>query len=97
MIDRDTILHLANLARMKVTNEEADSLKGDLERILEYVGALKDVDTKGISREGEIGTLKNVWRDDVHVPQGDATPLIVSEAPEHEGGYVKVPKILADF
>ena len=96
MINRDTILHLADLARIKVTTGEADDLTGDLEDILTYVGALKNVDTKGISRADDVGVLRNVWRDDEVLMASDAT-VILAEAPAHEKGYVKVPKVHADF
>ena len=48
MIDQKTVTHLADLARMKITPEETARLEKELGSILEYVGALQKVDTKGL-------------------------------------------------
>jgi aspartyl-tRNA(Asn)/glutamyl-tRNA(Gln) amidotransferase subunit C len=45
IIDKETLKHVASLARLEITGEEEESLLGDLERILGYVAQLSSVDT----------------------------------------------------
>jgi aspartyl/glutamyl-tRNA(Asn/Gln) amidotransferase C subunit len=60
---------------------------------LEYVGTLQELDTDGVRPMSHVLELKNVWRDDR--PRNlKETKSILSNAPEREGAYFKVPKIL---
>ena len=93
MIDQKTVTHLADLARMKITPEETARLEKELGSILEYVGALQKVDTKGLSREGMVGILRNIWREDVPGGEGDRE-AILDEAPIREGDYIAVKKVI---
>jgi aspartyl-tRNA(Asn)/glutamyl-tRNA(Gln) amidotransferase subunit C len=45
IIDKETLKHVASLARLEITGEEEESLLGDLERILGHVAQLSSVDT----------------------------------------------------
>jgi aspartyl-tRNA(Asn)/glutamyl-tRNA(Gln) amidotransferase subunit C len=93
MIDQKTVLHLADLSRMKITPEETARLEKELGSILDYVGALQKVDTTGLSREGSVGLLRNVWREDVVGGEGDRE-AILDEAPIREGDYFAVKKVI---
>jgi len=93
MIDQKTVTHLADLARMKITPEEIVRLEKELGSILDYVGALQKVDTSGLSKEGSVGLLRNVWREDVLGGEGDRE-AILNEAPIREGDYVAVKKVI---
>jgi aspartyl-tRNA(Asn)/glutamyl-tRNA(Gln) amidotransferase subunit C len=94
MIDQKTVAHLADLARMKVTPEETARLEKELGSILEYVGALQKVDTTGLSREGSVGLLKNVWKED-EANEGGDREAILDEAPVRKGDYVAVKKVIS--
>ena len=48
IIDKETLKHVASLARLEITPEEEGPLRGDLERILGYVAQLSSVDTSAI-------------------------------------------------
>ena len=93
MIDQKTVLHLADLARMKITPEETARLEKELGSILEYVGALQKVDTTGFSKEGSVGLLRNVWREDIPSGDGDRE-AILDEAPMREGDFIAVKKVI---
>lgn len=93
MIDQKTVAHLADLARMKIGAEETARLEKELGSILDYVGALQKVDTAGLSKEGSVGLLKNVWRKDVVGGEGDRE-AILNEAPIREGDYIAVKKVI---
>lgn len=92
MVTKEEIKDLANLARMKITEEEAENLTKELDSILDYVGQIKDLSAE----RGDIKPiLKNVMRDDVpENKDGEYTEDILNNAPGREGKYLKVKKIL---
>jgi aspartyl-tRNA(Asn)/glutamyl-tRNA(Gln) amidotransferase subunit C len=94
MIDEKTVANLADLARIKISTEEAVRLQKELGSILDYVGALQKVDTRGISKEETVGNLRNIWRDDHEGQKGDRE-RILDEAPHRVGDYVGVKKVIS--
>jgi aspartyl-tRNA(Asn)/glutamyl-tRNA(Gln) amidotransferase subunit C len=93
MIDQKTVAHLADLSRMKISADEIARLEKELGSILDYVGALQKVDTTGLSKEGSVGLLRNVWRDDVATSEGDRE-AILDEVPMRDGDFVAVKKVI---
>ena len=68
---------------------------GQLESILEYVGQLESIDTEGVPETTRAVEVTNVTREDGVTP----TPVredILNQAPQREGDFFRVPKILAD-
>ncbi|MBI4155886.1 MAG: Asp-tRNA(Asn)/Glu-tRNA(Gln) amidotransferase subunit GatC [Candidatus Zambryskibacteria bacterium] len=92
MITKEEIKHLAQLARISVSEGEAEKMTSEIDSILEYVGQIKDISTENIE---ETPTLQNIMREDTvtHSP-GEHTKAILSNAPSREGNYIKVKKIL---
>ena len=83
---------MANLARIEVTSEEAESLTSQIESILEYVGKVKNISGEEVE---ETPILRNVMRDDVVTNKsGEYTEDILNLAPSREKNYLKVKKIL---
>ena len=92
MVNKDEVTNLANLARIQITPEEAESLTHELDSILDYVGQIKNSSTEEISNTP---FLKNVMRDDVATNKDrEFTEDILNNAPSREGNYLKVKKIL---
>lgn len=87
------IQDLARLARLRLSDEEADHYAHDFDAILGYVDAVKEIAAE--DAEPKVGPVANVLRDDVetHEP-GVYTEALLAAAPEREGAYVKVKKIL---
>ncbi|MEX0935037.1 MAG: Asp-tRNA(Asn)/Glu-tRNA(Gln) amidotransferase subunit GatC [Candidatus Paceibacterota bacterium] len=97
MKDSIDIEKLSELARIKISKEEAQELKGDIESILEYVQQVQEVsdDNTGL----EVGDVHNVMREDENPHEsGIYTQEIMNEAPktkEKENGvYIEVKNIL---
>ena len=93
--DKD-IEKLGDLARIKLSEEEKETLKIDIEAILGYVSQIKEV-SSDIERDmsGKNETLINVMREDENPHEsGLYTEKILENAPEREGDYIKVKKIL---
>jgi len=94
-ITRDEIAHLANLARIDLTDAELDHLAPQLSVILESVASISDVADDDIPPTSHALPLTNVFRADVVVP-GLTAEEALSGAPEQEGQRFKVPRILGD-
>ena len=92
-ISKEEVLHVAKLARLKLSNSEVGSYKKDLNAILQYVEALEELDTEKIKPMSHVLEIKNVWRDDKSEGNKETEPLL-KNAPMREKDYFKVPKIL---
>ena len=94
-ITRDEIAHLANLARIDLTDAELDHLAPQLSVILDSVASISDVADDDIPPTSHALPLTNVFRADVVTP-GLTADEALSGAPEQEGQRFKVPRILGD-
>ncbi|MDO8601823.1 MAG: Asp-tRNA(Asn)/Glu-tRNA(Gln) amidotransferase subunit GatC [bacterium] len=93
-IDENEVKHLADLARIKLTDEEVPQLQRDLSKILEYVDALKQVNTDGLPEIAQVTGLKNgVRADEPAVASMEERDAIFKNAPETENGYFKVKEV----
>ncbi len=94
MITTDDITHLADLARMEISETEVATLAGEMDAILAYVGQIKEV-TGDMQRV--VPALHNVMREDVvtNAPR-QYTEAILQNAPAREGDFLKVKKILGN-
>ena len=94
-MDREKVLKLANLARIEMDDAEAESLSHEFESILGYVSEVKSVGVNALKSSKEDLALKNIWREDKDPHEsGLYTEKILEQAPEREGDYLKVKKIL---
>lgn len=94
-ISKEDILHLASLSRIRLTDEEVEHFSGEIDSILEYVGAVQK-----IAGDSEVGVIKgnhfNIFRKDEVTNQPDEyTEALLKEMPETDGRYMKVKKILS--
>jgi len=94
-ITRDEVAHLANLARIDLSDEELDHLAPQLTVILESVASISGVADEDTPPTSHALPLTNVFREDVVTP-GLTADEALSGAPEQEGQRFKVPRILGD-
>jgi aspartyl-tRNA(Asn)/glutamyl-tRNA(Gln) amidotransferase subunit C len=94
-ITREQVEHVARLARLALTDEELDRMQGQLSRILQAVGVLRDVDTSQVGPTAQVIALENVMRDDVPRP-AMSTDAALANAPLREGSYLRVPTVLEE-
>jgi len=94
-ITADDVRKVAGLARLDLPEEKIATYTGQLERILEYVAHLESVDTEGVPPTTRAVEVVNATREDVVVPTNVREDLL-NEAPQREGDFFRVPKILAD-
>ncbi len=92
-IDRNLILKLENLTRLELSETERVKLTGSLNDILAMVDKLKEVNTEGVAPLVYINEEPQILREDVvknQLPRKE----VLSNAPDHNGVYFKVPKVI---
>jgi len=94
-ISRDEVAHLADLARIDLSDEELDHLAPQLDVILESVASIKGVAGDDVPPTSHALPLTNVFRDDV-VADCLTPEQALSGAPEAEQQRFSVPRILGD-
>jgi aspartyl-tRNA(Asn)/glutamyl-tRNA(Gln) amidotransferase subunit C len=95
MITKEQVQHVASLARIELNDEELKKFQKDLSEILDYFEILKKTHTSLMGEELYSLGVENTVRQDI--PQKEKSEVIeklISMAPQTEGGYVKVQKIL---
>jgi aspartyl-tRNA(Asn)/glutamyl-tRNA(Gln) amidotransferase subunit C len=84
---------LANLARLQFNNEAKAEIKNDLQRMIQFVEKLNEVDTTGIAPLLHMSEAVNVLRDD-KVQGSVSTTEGLKNAPVHDDHFFKVPKVI---
>lgn len=92
-ITKNEVRHVADLARLKFTDEELDKFSVQLDSILRYVNKLDELNTDNVKPTAHIVPISNVFRDDV-VKTSMNKEKVLMNAKEKEDGYFKVPKII---
>jgi aspartyl-tRNA(Asn)/glutamyl-tRNA(Gln) amidotransferase subunit C len=64
VIDRQQVLHVAKLARLKLTDEEVERMSGELSTILENIEKIGELDLEGVEPTSHVVNVENVLRPD---------------------------------
>jgi aspartyl-tRNA(Asn)/glutamyl-tRNA(Gln) amidotransferase subunit C len=92
-ITRAEVVHIADLARLELAEEEIQRLQADLSQILEYVDQLNQLDTTAVPPTAHVVAREDVLREDATRPS--LTPEeVLSNAPQAEEGYFRVHAVL---
>ena len=90
---KEEIQHLAQLARIELSDPETETLNQEIDSILSYVGVINSLAVEG--QAPTPGPVSNVWREDVVVEKSaDEVETLLEAMPERDGRYLKVKKIL---
>ena len=92
-VDEATVRRIARLARIKITDEEAQSLQGELSGILNWVEQLDEVNTEGVEPMTRVVAMKLKKRQD-GVTDGEIADAVVQNAPMSEDHFFVVPKVV---
>ena len=92
-IDKATVVKVARLARIAVSDDEAEALRGELNAILGFVEQLNEVDVEGVEPMTAVVHMPMKKREDV-VTEGDQVEKILANAPLREGPFFAVPKVV---
>ncbi|MGL5080745.1 MAG: Asp-tRNA(Asn)/Glu-tRNA(Gln) amidotransferase subunit GatC [Microcoleaceae cyanobacterium] len=95
MIDREQVHKVAHLARLQLTPAEEEKYTVELGSILDYFEQLKELDTENVAPTTRAIDLSNITRSDTLEPYANRE-AILKGAPEQDGSYFRVPKIMSD-
>lgn len=92
-ITRQEVEHVGRLARLALSDEELDSLTGEMDAILDYVDQLKALDTEGIIPTAHAVPMENAFRPDVVKP-GFTPEQALKNAPDAAENAFRVRRII---
>ncbi|MBH0162870.1 Asp-tRNA(Asn)/Glu-tRNA(Gln) amidotransferase subunit GatC [Fictibacillus sp. 26RED30] len=92
-ISKDQVKHVAHLARLAVTEEEAELLTEQLDKIIGFAEELNELDTDNVEPTTHVQELKNILRKD-EVRNSVSVDEAMKNAPSERDGQFKVPNIL---
>ncbi len=95
-IDEAQVRKVAKLARLDLTEAEVEEFAGQLSAIIDYVEKMNGLDTRDVEPLAHCLPISNVFREDV-VRESLGTEKTLANAPEHDGEFFKVPKILDEL
>ena len=89
----DEVKYLANLARLAITEEEAEKFTNQLDAIISFAEQLNELDSDHVEPTSHVLDIKNVMREDIAKP-GLPVEEVLKNAPDHENGQIRVPSII---
>mgnify|MGYP003694983265 FL=1 len=92
-MDREIIKNIANLARIRVPDDNLDHLAKELSSIMDWVEQLDSVNTDGVEPLASVIDVTLPLRED-KITDGDCRNKILANGPEVEDGYFAVPKVI---
>lgn len=92
-VDEAMVRRIAKLARLSLTDAEVSEFSGQLTDILTYVEQLSEVDVTDVEPMAHALPVTNVTRDDTP-HESLSTDAALSNAPQREGAFFKVPPVL---
>jgi len=92
-LTKEEVKHIANLAKLKLTDGEVEKFQQQLSEVLDYMEVLNEVDTKDIEPTAQVTGLENVFREDEAFPSLNPAQAL-SCAPAKEGNFFKTQAVL---
>lgn len=93
-LTRDDVLHLAQLARISLDDDEVSEFSEELSAILHYVEQLTSVDTAGLKPTNQVTGLTNVMREDIVKDYGYAPLDLLTNVPMTQSNLLKVKRMI---
>ena len=90
MIDREQVLHVARLARLRLDENEVERMTGELSKVLDHIEKISELDLDGVEPTSHVVELENVLRDDVPRPSLPREKAL-DQAPDSDGTGFRVP------
>ena len=87
------VQYIARLAKLRLSEQELPQMTQQLNKILEYMDQLNELDTEDVQPLAHPLQMGNVFREDVRQPSLKPEQAL-SNAPERKGNYFSVPKVV---
>lgn len=89
------VRYVAKLARISLTDDEAERFAAELGELLEHVNALAELDVARVPATAQVVESRNVTRVDAVKPSLDRE-TVLAQAPQRQGAFFRVPRIIAE-
>jgi aspartyl-tRNA(Asn)/glutamyl-tRNA(Gln) amidotransferase subunit C len=93
MIDRETVIHVARLARLGLSEQDVETFRTQLSSILQNIAILQEADVSGVSPTAHASRLTTIMRADRPQPSYPPEELLAN-APDQEDNCLKVNAVL---
>ena len=90
MIDREQVLNVARLARLRLSEDEVERMAEELSTILDHVEKIEELDLEDVEATSHVVDVENVLRADEPRPSWPRE-RVLEEAPDAAGGGFRVP------
>lgn len=90
-ISDETMDYVGILAKLALSDEEKEAARHDMERMLDYIDELNELDTAGVEPMTHVFPVQNVFRED-SVTNADDRDAMLKNAPEQKDGCYVVPR-----
>jgi aspartyl-tRNA(Asn)/glutamyl-tRNA(Gln) amidotransferase subunit C len=90
MISRDQVLHVARLARLRLSEEEIDRMSRELSTVLDHIEKISELDLAGVEPTSHVVALENVLRADEPRPSWPRERVLEGAPDVAQGGF-RVP------
>lgn len=95
-LTKKQVLHVAQLSNLTLTDAEIEKFTPQLDKIIEFVGALNEVDTTDVEPTSQTTGLSNVTREDKVIVENILNQEEALSGTDGHNGYFKVPSILTN-
>lgn len=92
-VSKEDVQYMANLARLRLSEDESEQIRKDMNKILDYMEQLNQVSTDDVEPLEHVLDLPPAWRKDIArepIPHDAA----LSNAPDADDHYFRVPKVI---
>lgn len=93
-ITKETVLKLAKLSSIGLSDQEVQAMTAELTSIVGFVEALQSVNVEGVEPTFQVTGLQDAFRTDEVNPDTIPRDLLLSNSPDQQDGYIKVPRVL---
>jgi aspartyl-tRNA(Asn)/glutamyl-tRNA(Gln) amidotransferase subunit C len=90
VIDREQVLHVARLARLRLGEDEIDKMSRELSTVLDHIEKISELDLDGVPPTSHVVEIENVLRPDEPRPSWPRD-RVLAEAPDVAAGGFRVP------
>ena len=90
VIDRDQVLHVARLARLRLAEDEIDTMSRELSTVLDHIEKISELDLEGVAPTSHVVEVENVMRPDEPRPSWPRE-RVLAEAPDAADDGFRVP------
>ncbi len=92
-ITREQVLHVAELSRLSLSDEEAERLEGEMSGMIAFADKLMGLDVTGVAPTTHAVPMQNVFREDGVQPSYERS-VMLDIAPRHDETSILVPRVV---